>query len=112
MGGSPRAEDDGSGRILRVNRGGAVWTVGGGAAMQQGRRCTGFAGARAGAASGPASPFIGGSHTYQRPGGHGCPGRARHGHRPAIGPRWAPHGRTGWAGGDGSGLRARPGREG
>jgi hypothetical protein len=33
-GGSPRAEDDGSGRFSKVNRGGAVWTVGGGAAMQ------------------------------------------------------------------------------
>jgi hypothetical protein len=35
-------------------------TVGGGAAMQQGQRRAGFAGARAGATSGPASPFIGG----------------------------------------------------
>jgi hypothetical protein len=66
MGGSHHAEDDGSGQILRVNRGGAVWTAGGGAVMQQGRRRAVFAGARARAASGPASPFIGGARTPAR----------------------------------------------
>jgi hypothetical protein len=42
MGGSPRAEDDGSGRISKVNRGGAVWTAG--TAVRR------LAGAKAGAA--------------------------------------------------------------
>jgi hypothetical protein len=58
MGGSPRAEDDGSSRFSKVNRGGA--------AMQQGWQRAGFAGARAGAASGPASPFIRGARTPAR----------------------------------------------
>jgi hypothetical protein len=90
MGGSPRAEDDGSGRILRVNADGLVCAQGGGAAGTAGRRqavqgratraarrgVAPFIGARGAKAAWPACRG-GGAMRSRRPGsdGPGGPGR-------------------------------------
>jgi hypothetical protein len=58
MGGSPRAEDDGSGRILRVNADGLVCAQGGGAAGTAGRRQA-VQGRATRAARRGVAPFIG-----------------------------------------------------
>jgi hypothetical protein len=68
MGGSPRAEDDGSGRILRVNAGGASSGYQGGGGVRSVRRAVSAAARsrRLGQGQRVACPFMG--RAGQKPG--------------------------------------------